>query len=102
MSRSTALRPPVGPHDLDAMSGELSTDESARVIVSRPADEPRVLAEVGDPGGDIRCLPSGSDPDLGGHVAPGSNRPGEADDHVERQISKRADEHCDGDRKIRP
>ena len=58
-------------------------------------------AERRDPRRDVRRLSSGADPDLGVGVAAGSDRSAEADDDVERQISERADEHREGDRKIR-
>ena len=58
-------------------------------------------AELRRPGRDVRRLPAGPDPNLGVGVPAGGDRPGEADDHVEGEITERADQHRGRDRKIR-
>ena len=87
--------------DLDAERRQPRANERAALVGARLPDESRCGAELGRPGGDVRGLPAWPDADLGVGVAARRDRPGEADDHVERQISERADEHDEHDRKIR-
>ena len=58
-------------------------------------------AELGRPRRDVRGLPAGAEPDLGVGVPAGGDRPGEPDDDVEGEVTERADEHRERDRKIR-
>ena len=90
-----------GPADLDAIGGELRPREIARVVRARLSDESRLLSEGCDPGRNVGRLASRADTDLGVGIAACSDRSAQADDDVEGQVSKGADEHREGDRKIR-
>jgi hypothetical protein len=118
-----ARRPPVGGHralalrrdegadrpvaaedraaDLDAELRQPLAHEHARVVGAGLPDEPRRRAELARPGSDVRGLAARADADLRVRVAAGRDRRSEPDDDVQREISERADEHGEGDRKIR-
>src|SRR4029077_5567247 len=92
---------PDGSPDRDAVRGEPRPREIARVVRAGLSDESRPLAERCDPGCDVGRLASGADTDLGVRIAACGDRSVQADDDVEGQVSKGADEHRKGDRKIR-
>ena len=88
--------------DLDAVARRASSAtsapaSSAPVFPMNRAEAP----SVGGPRRDVRGLSARADPDLGVGVTAGGDRSGEPDDDVEGQISERADEHRERDRKIR-
>ena len=100
-SEAVRAMSPDGPADLDAIGGELRPRKIARVVRARLSDESRLLSESCDPGRNVGRLASRPDTDLGVGVAACGHRSAQADDDVEGQVSKGANEHREGDRKIR-
>ena len=78
--------------DVDPVAGEPRCGRPAGLVVGALADEPRVAAQLADPGGDVRGLAAG--PELGHRIRVRALSEGlrEADDHVEQQVAE-GDDH---------
>ena len=75
------------------MRCELARDELSRRVVSPFRDAARVRTELRRPRRDVRRLPARAGACRRTHVAAGSERLIEPDDHVEQNISQRRDAH---------
>ncbi len=82
------------PDELDASRGDLGFGEPGRAVLAALGDQPRVGAESGSPGGDVRSLPACRHVACSAGVSsPDADSALEADDDVEQEVAEGADEH---------
>ena len=81
----------TGPTSSTPCARELPRDELARGVVAALRDAARLGSELRRPGRDVRRLAAGAGPVRGAHVAAGSERLLEPDDHVEQHVTERRD-----------
>ena len=81
------------PDDVDAPSCELGRHDPTRGVGRPLADEAPVGAELDRPGSDVRRLPAGPGPRLGGALRVRLDGALRQDDHVEEQVAEGANQH---------
>ena len=82
------------PEQLDAVLRELAGRQLCGSVASPLSDEPRLRAQLGCPGGDVRRLPARADASLDSPFLVWAGGIARQDDDVEEQVAQGADEHA--------
>ncbi len=86
---TTPFRPgAIGPSTSTRRAFDLSGHEAAGRVAAPLGDEPGLGPELGGPGGDVRCLASGTGLGDGGRVVAARQVVLEPDDQVEHQVAE--------------